>query len=224
MSRPVNAVFGSEAFVIAAGVAIFHLASQRVVICDEPDHNGKRYYFLPKGRRDMGEESGRNAIREGFEESGFRNRLLPLPTAHLQPLPHPRPATRPMTSEAVCTEFHALRRDMQYILFWYIAETLPPGDQEALDEQYGPTAFGMPPAYPDGLTLKARVEMEPKGYVPKRIAGTGVNEEEAMYESALYPLEEAIELLGRHSVQADVVRRGWAAVLKRGNAEKTQSG
>ncbi|KAF2805068.1 uncharacterized protein BDZ99DRAFT_450582 [Mytilinidion resinicola] len=218
-SQSVTRNFGSEDFVIGAGVAIFHLASQRVVLCSEI-HRGRKYYFLPKGRRDMGEDSGRNAVREGFEESGFRNRLLPLPTKHLQPAPHPRPDQLSLTAEAVATEFMPVGRGLQYILFWYIAETLPPDDVEALDREHGPTLFGTPPEYPQYLTLQSRLEMEPKGWVPQRTAGTGVDSDEALYESDLYPLAEALRLLGEGSVQADVVGRGWTAICKRWDDEK----
>ena len=62
------AQWSSENFVVGGGVAIFHLASQRVVICSTEDRHGRTYYFLPKGRRDAGEESGRGAEREGYEE------------------------------------------------------------------------------------------------------------------------------------------------------------
>lgn len=63
--RPVVASFDSEHLTIGAGVAIFHLASSRVVVCYHPVH---KYWFLPKGRRDVNEETGVAAEREGFEE------------------------------------------------------------------------------------------------------------------------------------------------------------
>jgi len=63
--EPVVASFDSEHLTIGAGVAIFHLASERVVVCYHPEHD---YYFLPKGRRDANEETGFAAEREGFEE------------------------------------------------------------------------------------------------------------------------------------------------------------
>ena len=50
---------------IGAGVAIFHLASSRVVLCYHTHHD---YWFLPKGRRDANEDTGAGAEREGFEE------------------------------------------------------------------------------------------------------------------------------------------------------------
>ena len=62
---PVIASFDSEHLTIGAGVAIFHLASSRVVVCYHPVHD---YWFLPKGRRDANEETGSAAEREGFEE------------------------------------------------------------------------------------------------------------------------------------------------------------
>lgn len=62
---PVVANFDSTHLVIGAGVAIFHLATARVVVCY---HSTGGYWFLPKGRRDAGEDSGTGAEREGFEE------------------------------------------------------------------------------------------------------------------------------------------------------------
>ncbi|CBY00581.1 hypothetical protein LEMA_P017110.1 [Plenodomus lingam JN3] len=64
---PVLAQFPGSDFIVGAGVAIFHIATARVVICRAQDR-GSTYYFLPKGRRDAGEESGPGAEREGYEE------------------------------------------------------------------------------------------------------------------------------------------------------------
>lgn len=63
--EPVIASFDSEHLTIGAGVAIFHLASDRVVVCYHPEHDN---FFLPKGRRDANEETWVAAEREGFEE------------------------------------------------------------------------------------------------------------------------------------------------------------
>ena len=62
---PVIANYDCEHLTIGAGVAIFHLASDRVVVCY---HSVDDYWFLPKGRRDANEETGVAAEREGFEE------------------------------------------------------------------------------------------------------------------------------------------------------------
>jgi len=66
-SAPTTAHFADCEFVVGGGVAIFHLATGRVVLC-HAQHRGAVYYFLPKGRRDAGEESGPGAEREGYEE------------------------------------------------------------------------------------------------------------------------------------------------------------
>lgn len=67
--HPLTAQFDSAKFMVGGGVAIFHLATGRVVLCSYEQH-GRKVYFLPKGRRDAGEESGTGAEREGYEEVG----------------------------------------------------------------------------------------------------------------------------------------------------------
>lgn len=79
-------------------------------------------------------------------------------------------------------------------------------------------AYLYPPRLNPEMTLKERMGMEPEGYEPIRHENTGVNAEEALYESYLMPVEEAIEKLGR-SISADVVRKGWEAVQLRHKME-----
>ena len=56
--------YTSRQFVQSAGVAIFHVATGRVVVCYHPV---EKHWFLPKGRKDVGEEIEVAACREGFE-------------------------------------------------------------------------------------------------------------------------------------------------------------
>ena len=100
------------------------------------------------------------------------------------------------------------------MLYWYIAETLPPALEIELETAAG-GVYKSPPPYPAGLSLKDRVQMEPEGYEPLHHEGTGVDEEEQMYESELVDVDEAMRRLGRGSVQADVVRRGWEGIRDR---------
>ena len=66
---PVIAQYSGKDFLLGGGVAIFHIATGRVVVCSNMGRrSGMEYYFLPKGRRDAGEESGTGAEREGYEE------------------------------------------------------------------------------------------------------------------------------------------------------------
>ncbi|KAF2680284.1 hypothetical protein K458DRAFT_445258 [Lentithecium fluviatile CBS 122367] len=204
----------AEDFVQGGGVAIFHLASERVVICSAEDRHGRTYYFLPKGRRDAGEDAARGAEREGYEESGYRNRLLPLPIRHCQPQAYPRVSDSPLTAEPVWIQLMPLSPTKQYLLYWYIAETIPPELEKELETEAG-AVYKPPPSYPHDLTLRNRVQMEPKGYEPIRHEGTGVDEEEQTYKSYLVPIGEAIQKLGRTGVMADVVMRGWWGIQNR---------
>lgn len=63
--HPITGNWDSAHTTIGAGVAIFHLASSRIVLCY---HSVDEYWFLPKGRRDANEDSGAGAEREGYEE------------------------------------------------------------------------------------------------------------------------------------------------------------
>lgn len=64
-NQPLSANFADNHFTVGGGVAIFHIASSRVVVCR---HSRDNYWFLPKGRRDIGETTEQAAEREGYEE------------------------------------------------------------------------------------------------------------------------------------------------------------
>ncbi|KAI5206089.1 hypothetical protein E4T39_02713 [Aureobasidium subglaciale] len=195
-----------------AGVVIFHLATNRVVVCKDTRTN---IWFLPKGRKDASEEVSVTAVREGFEESGYRNRLLPLPLPHLQP--RPLASSAPYDIEPLATRLLPVATSYQYLLFWYAAETLPLFLEDSINAS--PTsAFASPESFPD-ITLRER-EMQDDGYEPKRHEGTGVDADEAFYVGVLMGVEEAMECLGGSS--GDVVRRAWEGVKLRRKMEAEQ--
>ena len=220
-SQPVNASFPSDKLTIGAGVAIFHIATARVVVCY---HSQDHYYFLPKGRRNANEDTCRAAEREGFEESGYRNRLLPLPLQHRQP--DPDEGHVDFVTEPVWTQLLPLTATSQYLLFWYVAETIPEdverGYATARAEGQNARIYRAPTPYPAGLRISDRMAQdelpeadgEREYYEPKWHEGTGVDEEELLYRSYLMPIREAsIKLRG--SVMADVIRKGWEGVSRR---------
>lgn len=159
-------------------------------------------------------------------QSGYYNRLLPIPMHHRQPQPHDAPngKTPTFACEPVWTQLIPQSRSVQYILFWYISETLPPEIEASMRNCAGadPVAYRQPPRFPASMTLAERVAMEPEGYEPIKHEHTAVNAEEAFYESHLLPVEEALRALGTGSTSADVVRRGWAAILLRRELEKSK--
>ncbi|KAL8977053.1 MAG: hypothetical protein Q9205_007070 [Flavoplaca limonia] len=215
---PVIANFDSAHLTIGAGVAIFHLATSRVVVCY---HSKEKYWFLPKGRRDAGEDSVTGAEREGFEESGYRNRLLPIPLRHRQPQAHNSDAAvSSFAKEPIWTQLMPLTRSTQYMLFWYIAETLPPEIEQSLSEKSNQAngAYMAPPSYPETMTLAERIDLD-KMLAPVRHENTGVNEEEALFESHLLSIDEAQRKLSG-TIMADVVRSGWEQIQTRMELEQ----
>ncbi|MCJ1313221.1 hypothetical protein MMC25_006898 [Agyrium rufum] len=179
-----------------------------------------------------------------IHKSGYRNRLLPLPVKHWQPIPHDPvdpslegassgagPSPYENVIEPVLTQVYPQNAQIQYIVFWYVAETLPEKVEKEVNtavkkketEMY-PKPYIQPPHFPKDITLRQRVEMDTVGemiYEPKRHEGTGVDEDEAGYESYLVPVSEALELLAKNSKSlAEVVRSGWALIQARHRREE----
>lgn len=109
-------------------------------------------------------------------------------------------------------------RSEQYLLFWYIAETVPPEVEASMNGPTSTQAYRAPPTYPDDLTLTQRIALEPEEYHPFHHENTAANADEALYESHLLSIETAQKEL-EGTVSADVVRRGWAAICLRREME-----
>lgn len=56
-------IFVSENFMLGAGTVVIQPSSGKVVIVQDGDH-----WFLPKGRKDLGESIEEAALREAYEE------------------------------------------------------------------------------------------------------------------------------------------------------------
>ncbi|KAF2752750.1 hypothetical protein EJ05DRAFT_265780 [Pseudovirgaria hyperparasitica] len=233
-STAVRARFPSENTTISAGAAIFHIASKRVVLCY---HTRDKYYFLPKGRKNSGESLERTAVREAWEESGYRARLIGGAWPHKQT--HADDCTDDdqdfgiikqdghdivvkWSLDAVWTELiplHPSRPQAQYILFWYIAETLPPNLQHELDTQSSDKkVYKHAKPMSHSLTIEERIAMEPEKYNPPRMEHTGVDSEEAWYTAVLVDIQKAQELL-LDETSVDVVKKGWRGICERREME-----
>ena len=66
-SIPNSALLYSREFIQGAGVVIFHRSTKRVVLVIDNDY-AQYGYFLPKGRKNVGERIEDTAVREGEEE------------------------------------------------------------------------------------------------------------------------------------------------------------
>jgi hypothetical protein len=130
---------------------------------------------------------------------------------------------------------------------WYIAETLPPAVEDAVNAEMEAKAtenvsrpYVIPPRYPTDLDLRARCELDRLGgsgqlggteegkvagaseawYEPRRHADTGVNEEEANYISELLTVDEACSRVAVKQ-EAFVIRKGWEYIQKRREMESS---
>lgn len=128
--------------------------------------------------------------------------------------------------EPLWTQFLPLTASSQYLLFWFVAETVP----QEIEETYkvpvahdgGATPapiYRPPPMFPDGMALESRIDMDravdgsgkTTTYEPVRILGTAQDDEERLYESHLISISDARRKL-KGSVMEDVVRLGWEAI------------
>ena len=85
---------------------------------------------LPKGRKDIGESIAEAALRETFEETGYRcSNFLPLPAPTLAPASGPSKVKPVWNTEAVAIRLwpdshsrKAERVKVQKFIHWYVAE------------------------------------------------------------------------------------------------------
>ncbi|KAI0691805.1 NUDIX hydrolase domain-like protein [Cytidiella melzeri] len=70
-----DSLYHASEFMIGVGMVILQPSTGRVVLVQ--DTNTGRW-FLPKGRKDVGESLEQAALREAYEESGYRAEFLPL--------------------------------------------------------------------------------------------------------------------------------------------------
>ncbi|KAJ7092479.1 NUDIX hydrolase domain-like protein [Mycena belliarum] len=145
-SAPVpDSAWADENFLLGAGMVVFQPATRKVVVIYESQ---KKYWFLPKGRKDIGESLEQTALREAYEESGYRVEFLPLYTHTSAPVP-PSARGAPYLPNCepiyICTASYAARtrRNVlfpasEYLSFWYVgqipADAVPETDTRMPDE------------------------------------------------------------------------------------------
>ncbi|KAF9647340.1 hypothetical protein BDM02DRAFT_3117246 [Thelephora ganbajun] len=117
-------MFFSENFMLGAGAVIIQPSSGKVVIVQDGNS-----WFLPKGRKDLGESIEQAALREAYEESGYRCEFLPLyhwtnAPVHSR-LVYGQKHTEPLH---VTITSYAARRNRppgEYLTFWYACQIGP---------------------------------------------------------------------------------------------------
>ncbi|KIP02358.1 hypothetical protein PHLGIDRAFT_79223, partial [Phlebiopsis gigantea 11061_1 CR5-6] len=123
-----DGVYFASDFLLGAGMVILQPSTSKVVVVYD-EKNG--YWFLPKGRKDVGESLEAAALREAYEESGYRAEFLPLSIPSNAPTP---PSQRPRllhpNTEPIYMSTHRWYRPQryqprdasggEYLTFWYV--------------------------------------------------------------------------------------------------------
>ncbi|EPS39590.1 hypothetical protein H072_6645 [Dactylellina haptotyla CBS 200.50] len=122
-----SSLISSPAFITGAGAVMFHRKSKRVLlVIDEREDERPLGWFLPKGRKDVGESLEAAALREAEEEGGYPCRLLPVPV----PTRHPKKVVdnNILSSEPIYMHNWSIPPKKHwpeggmYTCFWYVCE------------------------------------------------------------------------------------------------------
>jgi len=79
-------------FLLGAGMVIIQPETEKIVVIYDTE---RKTWFLPKGRKDVGESLEQAALREAYEESGYQVEFLPLYTPTRAPIPPDMPISAP---------------------------------------------------------------------------------------------------------------------------------
>ncbi|OBT72018.1 hypothetical protein VF21_09222 [Pseudogymnoascus sp. 05NY08] len=117
----------SEAFVISCGTITLDPVEKKILLI-RWRKNGE--IFLPKGRKNVGESQEDAAVRETYEETGFRVMFLPL---HITTLATPGTAINQaceLNTEPIAFSQRLTDNDILKLIFWFAAQ----GDSTAAPE------------------------------------------------------------------------------------------
>ncbi|EKM75372.1 hypothetical protein AGABI1DRAFT_87842 [Agaricus bisporus var. burnettii JB137-S8] len=71
-------------FTLGVGMVLIQQSTNKIVVVHE---SSKGYWFFPRGRKDLGESLEAAALREAYEESGYRAELMPVYNPSRAPAP-----------------------------------------------------------------------------------------------------------------------------------------
>ncbi|KAF8509468.1 NUDIX hydrolase domain-like protein [Hysterangium stoloniferum] len=135
-----DSLFFCRDFLLGAGTVIIQPSTGKVVLIYSPTLG---IWFLPKGRKDIGESVEQAALREAYEEAGYRVQFLPLPIPTRAPKGKisPQPSkesvpiqqrfnTEPIYITAECYLKGPKKIATEYFTFWYVTFIGPDAVQE----------------------------------------------------------------------------------------------
>ena len=147
-SRFSTAQYTSNNFVESAGVIPFHLAKKQLCLIYHP---AREEWLLAKGRRNCGESRHQAALREVYEETGLRCRLLPVTMPTRAPLAIEVSQSPDVSStyDRITEPFTVTIRQLEggsqvKIIYWYIGyiDDEVEGDNVAPEDQFRIGWFG----------------------------------------------------------------------------------
>lgn len=123
-----DSVWCSQNFMLGAGMVIIQPSTDKfVLVYDSIDG----HWFLPRGRKDLGESLEKTALREAYEESGYQVEFLPLHSPTCAPAPPDDPdAYLRLNTEPILvtlTSWSAGGRGRrkhpgEYLTSWYVGQ------------------------------------------------------------------------------------------------------
>lgn len=129
--------FFSEEFVVSCGSVLFRAQPSGLEICllYEPS---KKEWLLPKGRKDVGETIQEAAVRETYEETGFKCQILPVRMPTRAPLPGSsspdKAAVLDDSTEALAVTVRQMG-EKNIKLIWWFATFVPKGEKKRTGTQ-----------------------------------------------------------------------------------------
>ncbi|TFK48205.1 hypothetical protein OE88DRAFT_557685 [Heliocybe sulcata] len=127
-----NSLWFASDFLLGAGMVVIQPSTQRIVLI----HDGSTgLWILPKGRKDIGESLEQAALREAYEETGYRSQFLPLLSGSRAPAPgslrNAEATTEPIYVSTIRFGREYGGHGGEYLTFWYVGYI----DEDAVREE-----------------------------------------------------------------------------------------
>ncbi|KAG7440727.1 uncharacterized protein BT62DRAFT_569285 [Guyanagaster necrorhizus] len=190
--------FASQDFLLGAGMVILQPSSNRVVVVYD---SRTKEYFLPRGRKDLGESLEQTALREAYEESGYKAEHMRLFKPTHQPLSPQDPSASSngprLNSEPLYITVDSwapksrngrvIDSGGEYFVFWYLGYI----GADAVSSYTTPSFCGI-------YSIRQ---------IQVHVPGTGMPDEKT-FSAALYTIKDAKGLLFKN--ERKVLDYAWA--------------
>ncbi|MCJ1258540.1 hypothetical protein MMC24_006373 [Lignoscripta atroalba] len=116
----IRAQFIASDFIISAGCLVLKPSVDNTydIILIHQRSSGE--IFFPKGRKNIGESIEAAALREAYEETGYRCNLLPLPVPTMAQETADHTAS-PLNTEPLAISFREAEGGRQKLVYWFAA-------------------------------------------------------------------------------------------------------